>query len=66
MPRKVELTVLVIPWDDGYDLFVLDPDHGLLFRDRVHDTAAVEPTIRARLRAEHPDRGEAELTTVGP
>ena len=66
MRRKVELTVLVTPWDDGYDLFVLDPDRGLLFQDRVSDTAAVEPAIRARLRTEHPDHSEAELITVGP
>ena len=64
--RRVEVTVLVTAWDHGFDLFVLDSAAGLLFREQVDDRAAVEPAVRARLRAERPDRADATLVIIGP
>jgi hypothetical protein len=51
-------------WDQGWDLFLLDPDDGLLGRARVEDRDQVEPAVRAFLREHHPEHAEEQIVVV--
>jgi hypothetical protein len=61
-PRQVR--VLMSRWDQGWDLFLLDPDDGLLGRARVEDRDQVEPAVRAYLREHHPVHAEEQIVVV--
>jgi hypothetical protein len=65
MPRPhAAVSVLVSHWDHGWDLFILDPDDGLIGQTHIVDRHDVEYATRVYLREHHPEHAREEIMII--